>query len=191
MPCLSTCERTRLQALQRLGILDEVLAASITGQHGGAGSFNVWDADWNPILRMKPPKTPPDSLPAPAMRIARYILRQHLIDALPESVQAHWGVGCTSAAVLEDGRMRVTLTDGSSSDCDLLVAAGDLRAGALLADLGPEVDAQLPRGLARLGERFDGDDPAHAHVHGGEVVEVDLGAHAPDASRSAGRARRR
>lgn len=111
-----------MQALQKLGILDELLAASITGQHGGAGSFNVWDAHWNPILKMKPPKVPPDSLPAPAMRIARYVLRQHLVDALPSSVEAHWGVGCSSAA-LENGRVRVTLTDGSSAGCDLLVAA--------------------------------------------------------------------
>lgn len=126
-----------MQALQKLGILDELLAASITGQHGGAGSFNVWDADWNPILKMKPPKTPPDSLPAPAMRIARYVLRQHLIDTLPESVEAHWGVGCSSAEVLGSGRVRVTLTDGSSSQCDMLIAA-DGANSAIRAALRPE-----------------------------------------------------
>lgn len=112
-----------MQALQKLGILDDVLAASITGQHGGAGSFNVWDVNWNPILQLKAPKTPPDALPAHAMRIARYVLRQHLIDALPDTIEAHWGLGCTSASALEDGRMRVTLTDGSTDDCDFLVAA--------------------------------------------------------------------
>lgn len=72
-----------MQALQKLGLLDDVLAASITGQHGGAGSFNVWDANWNPIVTLNPPRTLPDGLAASAMRVARYILRQKLLDALP------------------------------------------------------------------------------------------------------------
>ena len=53
----------------------------------------------------------------------------------------------------------------------------DLRAGALDADLVAEVDAQLPRRLARLREVLHLDDAADAHVDGREVVEVDL-AHA-------------
>lgn len=126
-----------MQALQKLSILDDLLAASITGQHGGAGSFNVWDANWNSILRFKAPKIPPDSLPAHAMRIARYVLRQGLIDALPETVEVHCGVGCTSASVLEDGGMRVVLTDGSERDCDLLVAA-DGANSAIRAAIRPD-----------------------------------------------------
>src|SRR6476619_638952 len=50
----------------------------------------------------------------------------------------------------------------------------DLRARALDPDLVAEVDAQLPRGLARLWEVLHLDDAADAHVDGREVVEVDL-----------------
>src|SRR3954471_22986586 len=50
---------------------------------------------------------------------------------------------------------------------------GDPRRRALLAELGPEVDAQLPGRRAGLGEILDGDDPADAHVDLQEVVELD------------------
>jgi hypothetical protein len=61
----------------------------------------------------------------------------------------------------------------------------DLGRGALDADLRPEVDRQLPRGRARLGELLDADDPADAHVDLEEVIEVD---HRRDLSgRTAGR----
>src|SRR4051794_19115594 len=48
---------------------------------------------------------------------------------------------------------------------------GDLRRGALLADLGPEVDAQLPGRGARLGEALDLDHATDAQVELLEVVE--------------------
>src|SRR5215207_10533826 len=51
---------------------------------------------------------------------------------------------------------------------------GDLRRRALLADLRPEVDRQLPGWLPSLGEALDGRYPADADVDGLEVVEVDL-----------------
>ena len=50
----------------------------------------------------------------------------------------------------------------------------DLRARALDADLGAEVDAEPPRRLAGLGELLDLDDPADAHVDLQKVVERDL-----------------
>ena len=50
---------------------------------------------------------------------------------------------------------------------------GDLRRGALGADLVAEVDRQLPGRLARLREVLDRDDPADAHVDREELVEVD------------------
>ena len=50
----------------------------------------------------------------------------------------------------------------------------DLRGGALDADLLAEVDAQLPRRAARLGEVLDLDDPPDADVDRDEVVEGDL-----------------
>jgi 2-polyprenyl-6-methoxyphenol hydroxylase-like FAD-dependent oxidoreductase len=112
-----------MQALQKLCLLNETLAASITGRNGGRGSMYLWDVDWQPILKFKQPATPPDGLPANSMRIARYILRQNLIDGLPSSCDAHWNISCESAEQLDDGKMRVTLSDGSTTDCDFLVAA--------------------------------------------------------------------
>ena len=78
-----------MQALQQMDLLDETLAASITGQNGGSGSFRLWDTNWNPILTFRNPKVPPDGLPAHSMRIARHILRQRLIDGIPSSVETH------------------------------------------------------------------------------------------------------
>ena len=50
---------------------------------------------------------------------------------------------------------------------------GDLGRGALLPDLGAEVDRQLPRRLSRLRKVLDRDDAADAHVDRQEVLEVD------------------
>ena len=50
---------------------------------------------------------------------------------------------------------------------------GDLGGRALDPDLGAEVDRQLPRGLAGLGEFVDSGHPADPHVDRHEVVEVD------------------
>jgi 2-polyprenyl-6-methoxyphenol hydroxylase-like FAD-dependent oxidoreductase len=112
-----------MQALQKLCLLNETLGDSITGQHGGRGSMFLWDVHWKPILKFKQPAKPPDGLPANSMRIARYVLRQHLIDGLPSSCDAHWDTSCESAEQLDDGRIRVTLSDGSTTDCDFLIAA--------------------------------------------------------------------
>jgi hypothetical protein len=47
----------------------------------------------------------------------------------------------------------------------------DLGGGALEADLGPEVDRQLPGRPARLGELVDRDDAPDAHVDPLEVLD--------------------
>ena len=112
-----------MQALQRLGLLDQILAASITGQHGGRGSFRIWDANWKTVVEFNQPKTPPDGLPGNSMRIARYVLRKQLQAGLPSTTTLHSGTGCASATALPDGRMRIVLTDGSTADCNLLIAA--------------------------------------------------------------------
>src|SRR5215213_8812889 len=56
---------------------------------------------------------------------------------------------------------------------------GDLRRRALDADLGTEVDGELPGGLARLGEVLDANHAPDADVDALEVLERDLGAHGP------------
>ena len=112
-----------MQALQKLCLLNETLGDSITGQHGGRGSMFLWDVNWKPILKFKQPTKPPNGLPANSMRIARYVLRQHLIDGLPSSCDAHWDTSCESAEQLNDGKILVSLSDGSTTQCDFLVAA--------------------------------------------------------------------
>ena len=63
--------------------------------------------------------------------------------------------------------------DQSPEQVVLAVERGQLRARSLQTKLA-EVDRQLVGRFARLREVVDGDDPADAHVHPGEVVVVDL-----------------
>src|SRR5690606_37234758 len=53
----------------------------------------------------------------------------------------------------------------------------DLRRGPFHADLRPEIDAQFERGLARFGEGFGLDDPAHPDIDLCKVVIADLFGH--------------
>ena len=55
------------------------------------------------------------------------------------------------------------------------VVVDDLSRRPAGAELGSEVDRQLPRGLASLRKAVDGDHPADPHVDTGEVVELDRG----------------
>lgn len=139
-----------MQALQKLCLLNQTLAASITGQHGGRGSMFLRDLEWRPILKFKQPAKPPDGLPANSMRIARYVLRQHLIDGLPSSCDAHCGTTCESAERLDDGRLRVTLSDGSMTDCDFLVAA-DGANSKIRASLRPDDTLQYAGAVSISG----------------------------------------
>lgn len=110
-----------MQALHKLGLLDDALRNMSTPDEGGA--MRLWNTEWQPMLSIYPPKTPPDGLPTPNMRIARHVLRTTLINGLPESATMHWERGCESAKVLTDGRVEVTLLDGSTDECDMLIVA--------------------------------------------------------------------
>lgn len=112
-----------LQALQRLGLLDETLQASTTGSRSREESVVIRDANWNTLLRKNQPKIPPDGLPRNDFRIARYALRQQLVLGMPQGVQVHWNSACTSASQLKNGKMQVVLSDESMDECDLLVVA--------------------------------------------------------------------
>ena len=71
------------------------------------------------------------------MRVARYVLRQKLLDALPDAIDARFSLGIDAADKLESGRMRVSLSNGSIDECDLLVAA-DGANSKIRAELRPE-----------------------------------------------------
>lgn len=126
-----------MQTLRKLGILESTLAVSVTGRQGGKhGEFCLWDREWKEIMRVGVPIR--DGLPEPHMRIARNVLRRQLLGAVPEKgVEIHWGVTCTGATRLEDGRVGVQLSDGKVDECDLLVAADGSRSKILVA-LKPE-----------------------------------------------------
>ncbi|KAK9320569.1 hypothetical protein V1517DRAFT_205173 [Lipomyces orientalis] len=110
-----------MQALNKLGLLDSMPAASYTGSQGNAGGFTLWDKDWNEIMKMK--SSPIEGLPAPSMRIARNVLRRMLVDAVSSEDTIHWMTTCTGVAQLPSGKVQVQLSNGQVDDCDLLVAA--------------------------------------------------------------------
>lgn len=62
-------------------------------------------------------------IPACGIRIVRHVLRQILVDGLPSDTKVYWGKGCDSVEILESSKVRVKLSNGSSDECDLLVAA--------------------------------------------------------------------
>lgn len=148
-----------MQTLQKLGILDSTFAASVTGTQGGDhGEFCLWDRDWKEIMRASVPTR--DGLPKPHMRIARNVLRKQLLDAVPEkSVEIRWGIACTGAVKLEDGRVGVRLSDGTIDECDLLVAADGSRS-KVLASLKPDQKLNFAGAvLIMANARFEGGIP--------------------------------
>ncbi|RFU29799.1 hypothetical protein B7463_g6544, partial [Scytalidium lignicola] len=110
-----------MQALQKLGLLDEVLASSVTGIQDNPGAFNLWDINWRVLLQIKP--TTPKGLPTPHMRVARNILRRHMIEAIPDQDEIHWEKTVISAKTIDGGRVQVKLSTGEVDECDLLIVS--------------------------------------------------------------------
>ena len=111
-----------MQALQKLGVLESVLRVSITGVQGARGGFALWDTEWTEILKVKP-RSPPDGLPVPNMRIARYLLRQTLVEALSPNDTIRWATACRGARQLSSGQVEVQLNNGQVQECDFLIVA--------------------------------------------------------------------
>jgi 2-polyprenyl-6-methoxyphenol hydroxylase-like FAD-dependent oxidoreductase len=110
-----------MQALQKLGLLESLLKVSITGTRWDRGGFVLWDKNWVDLVKFNP-RGFRSNLPAPSMRIARSVLRQGLIDALPpDTIQ--WGKACTGVTQLPGGALQVHLSSGEVRECDILVAA--------------------------------------------------------------------
>jgi 2-polyprenyl-6-methoxyphenol hydroxylase-like FAD-dependent oxidoreductase len=105
-----------LQTLQKLGMLDEMIAESNPGTH-----FTLFNADFTPLMETQ--TSPIEGLPQTSMRIARAKLRQILINHMPPSVTIHWNCGITSAHEQQDGKVLVDLENGNQEQCDLLIAA--------------------------------------------------------------------
>jgi 2-polyprenyl-6-methoxyphenol hydroxylase-like FAD-dependent oxidoreductase len=111
-----------IQVLQKLGLLAEMLRLSITGIQGDRGGFALWNTDWTEILKVKR-RTPPEGLPVANIRIARYLLRRTLVEALSPQDTLHWATACTGANQLPSGKVEVQLSNGQVQVCDFLIAA--------------------------------------------------------------------
>lgn len=109
-----------MQALQKLGLFDEVYSARTQGSELPP---LIRDANWNMIAKMKVSPNPPDHLPSTHMRITRNTLRECLIRGVEDDTEMIWDVGCNSAATLKDGRVEVKLSNGETTECDILIAA--------------------------------------------------------------------
>lgn len=127
-----------LQAIRQLGLLDEIIKASVPNSSSGG---SVRDRNWEPLLHVRHPRTPPDGLPVAGMRITRNSTRETFIQALPEDVVTHYGAQCISAMKSTQGGMIVTFNDHTQVDCDLLVVA-DGASSKLRTALLPEDSLQ-------------------------------------------------
>lgn len=133
-----------IQALQRLGILDTMVEASIKHVSEKDGGFCVWDKSWGEILKLRA-RVPP-SLPVGSLRIARKNLRSVMVKAaVAAGLEIHWGVACVSVAKAHgDGSsaLVVDLSSGAKENCDMLIAA-DGASSKLRAQLRPSDTLQF------------------------------------------------
>jgi 2-polyprenyl-6-methoxyphenol hydroxylase-like FAD-dependent oxidoreductase len=111
-----------IQVLRKLGLLESMLRISITGIQGDRGGFALWNTNWTEILKVKR-RTPPEGLPVASIRIARYLLRRTLAEALSPQDTLHWATACTGANQLPSGQVEVQLSNGQVEVCDFLIAA--------------------------------------------------------------------
>lgn len=158
-----------MQALHKLGLLESMLRASLTGDEPSNSGFAIWDKDWNEILKFKPKAADP-SFPAPSMRIARKALRQILIDAVSPDDVIHWGTSCMSTVQDEHGRVQVQLSNGDTDSCDILIAA-DGANSKLCAALRPHSTRSFAGAVCIAGQAsFPDGVPAPLNRDWGTVI---------------------
>lgn len=128
-----------MQALHKMGLLDEMLEVSLTGRDDDdddenakdRGAFCLWDLDWKLLLRVKGESLETE-LPAAGMRIKRDALRTILIEAVGrlENVSVQWETQCLGVEVYdgETGqKVRVSLAEGRVDEGDFLIVADGAR----------------------------------------------------------------
>ncbi|USW55559.1 Putative FAD-binding domain, FAD/NAD(P)-binding domain superfamily [Septoria linicola] len=157
-----------IQAIRELGMLDEIIKASVPGSDSGG---SIRDHNWEPLVPFKLPETPPDGLPVSNMRITRNSIRETFIQGLPSSVQANWGTQCTSASKSQNGGMTVSMSDGTFAHCDLLVVA-DGASSKLRSSLRPLDTLQYAGAVCIGGNAFFERGKVPAHVSGSFGVVV-------------------
>lgn len=141
-----------LVAIRHLGLLDEILKHAVTGPDS-VKSFRMWDKDWNSLMELS--FKPYDGLPTAGIRIARRDLRNILTKVGESDNNITWGTSCTSAEVLENGRIRVHLSrsdnpsKNETEECDMLIAA-DGANSKIRAVFRPD-DTLIYRGAMQMG----------------------------------------
>ena len=130
-----------IQALQRLGILDTMVEASIKDVDEKDGGFCVWDKSWNEIIKLR--ARIPSSLPVGSLRIARKNLRSVMVKAaVAAGLEIRWGVACISVVKAHGNALVVDLSSGAEESCDMLIAA-DGASSKLRAQLRPSDTLQF------------------------------------------------
>lgn len=162
-----------LIALRSLGLLDRMLSHAIVNSAGN-GKMKFWLPDWTEVLAIR--FAPYDGLPSPGIRIARRDLRRELVEAAKDtSTTIHWGMACTGAAKLANGRIRVTLSEESTGrvteeECDLLIAA-DGANSKIRGCLRPDDELEYAGAVQLGGEaRFPGGIPSPVNEHWGMLI---------------------
>nr|POE85408.1 fad-dependent monooxygenase aptc [Quercus suber] len=106
------------EAIKDLGLHDDAVMNSTTST---PPSF--WDKNWSTLFELKARNGEENASASRGYRLVRHVLRDILLDALPEGQSVNWELSCDSAKILETGRVEVSLSNGSIDTCDLLVAA--------------------------------------------------------------------
>jgi len=114
-----------IRALQRLGVLDDMLKVSITGTQSQPGGFHLWTRRFEMVIGMKTQEV--SDLPVSSLRIARKNLRHQLVELAARGCSINWGVQCKRADQSENGKIRIMLSTGETDSCDILIAADGSR----------------------------------------------------------------
>lgn len=129
-----------MQALQKLGVIDAMIEASIKDVEKNHGGFCIWNRDFSEVIKVR--AVVPRGLPVGSLRIARRNLHKVLVDAASETgCKIHWGMMCTSVASSSNG-VTVTLSTGEEVNADMLIAA-DGASSKLRAQLRPNDTLQF------------------------------------------------
>nr|POE94416.1 fad-dependent monooxygenase nscc [Quercus suber] len=107
-----------LEALRDLDLFDDAVKKSTA-----SSMPTIWSRGWTTLLEPGAAGIKKGASTPHSYRLVRHVLRDLLVDALPESQTVNWELGCESARVLGDGRVEVKLSNGAIDTCDLLIAA--------------------------------------------------------------------
>lgn len=146
-----------LQALQQMGILDDLLGISITREGCERGYFGLWSLGWRRLVKIR--DEAPNGIPVPGMRVTRKGLRDVLLASAQKDARIFWGVSCTAIGPADDNGIKFRLSDGSEDSCDFLVAA-DGASSKLRACIRPD-DKLNFAGVVSISavSRFPGSPP--------------------------------